>query len=207
VNRGIKARGPAPPTISDVVPLSELVKAAADGDSAAWEALVERFSGLVWSITRAYRLSPADAADVSQTTWLRLVEHLGRLREPERVGSWIATTVKNECLRVQRLAGRQVPSEDIKLETPPPDLPGADSALLTLERDAALWRAFSALSERCQALLRLLIADPPLSYEEVARILDMPIGSIGPTRQRCLDRLRRKAEVEGINTDTEGLIQ
>lgn len=181
-----------------------LVRAAAGGDQAAWDALVQRFSGLVWSIARAHRLGAADAADVSQTAWLRLVENLGRLRDPDRVGAWLATTSRNECLRVIRRSGRQVPTDldaQVDLEADEVAAPPVDTGLLTDERDAELWRAFSSISERCQALLRLLIADPSPSYEEVGALLDMPVGSIGPTRARCLDHLRRKA---GITLDPGG---
>lgn len=175
-----------------------LVRAAADGDQAAWDDLVKRFSGLVWSIARAHRLGPADAADVSQTAWLRLVENLGRIRDPERVGAWLGTTTRNECLRVIRRSGRQVPTDldaGPELEADEVAAPPPDAGLLAGERDARLWRAFAAISERCQVLLRLLITDPPPSYEEVGDILDMPLGSIGPTRARCLEHLRRKAGI------------
>lgn len=178
---------------------AELLRAAADGDRRAWDALVERFSGLVWSIARAHRLGAADAADVSQTAWLRLVENLGRIREPDRVGAWLATTTRNECLRVIRRSGRQVPT-DMDLDAEPPDTasPLADEGLLTGERDAALWRAFSAIPERCQVLLRLLISDPPPSYEEIGAALGMPVGSIGPTRARCLEHLRRRTGITSL---------
>lgn len=171
------------------------VRAAASGDDQAWSALVERFNGLVWSVARAHRLGDADAADVVQTTWLRLVEHLDRLRQPEQVGSWLATTARRECLRVLRHAARQQPYEE------PPMPPAADSpahapepAALAREASALLWRSLEQLSPRCQRLLRVLMADPPPSYQEVAVALDMPVGSIGPTRGRCLDCLRRRLQ-------------
>lgn len=183
-----------------------LVRAAAEGDQAAWDALVKRFSGLVWSIARAHRLGSADAADVCQTAWLRLVENLSRIRDPDRVGAWLAATARNECLRVIRRAGRQVPTDldaDTDLEADEDVAPPVDTGLLTGERDADLWRAFSAISERCQALLRLLITDPPQSYEDIGEQLDMPVGSIGPTRARCLDHLRRKAGITGGPGDSQ----
>src|SRR3954468_5004445 len=101
-----------PPTAG----LVELVHAAADGDQEAWDALVDRFAGLVWSIARAHRLSAADAADVSQTTWLRLVEHLGRIRDPERVGAWLAATARHEGLRVIRPPRRFLAGGDVDLD-------------------------------------------------------------------------------------------
>jgi RNA polymerase sigma factor (sigma-70 family) len=177
--------------------LAARVRAAAAGDQAAWESLVAQFASLVWSVARAHRLSDADASDVSQTTWLRLVEHLGRLRQPERVGAWLAATARNECLRVLRLSGRQVPTGE-ELEAVDEDTPPPGTGLFLSERDAALWRAFGTLDARCQALLRVLVAEPTESYEDVAAALGMPIGSIGPTRQRCLERLRRHPDVAGI---------
>lgn len=176
----------------------ELVRAAARGDRGAWDALVGRFAGLVWSIARSYRLGAADAADVSQTAWLRLVEHLDRLRDPDRVGAWLATTTRNECLRVLRRAGRLVPTDsEADLEPDDPPTPAVEAGLLAGERDAALWEAFAAISPRCQALLRLLTADPMPSYEAIGAAMGMPVGSIGPTRARCLEHLRRKAGITG----------
>jgi RNA polymerase sigma factor (sigma-70 family) len=184
-------RGEMRTAVSDV---GQLVRDAAGGDQVAWDRLVARFNGLVWSVARAHRLDSADASDVVQTTWLRLVENLGRLQDPERVGAWLATTARRECLRTLRLSARQVPTETELLPDPGTDAPLA-AALLASERDRALWDAFSGLSERCRMLLRILVADPPPSYEEVGAVLDMPIGSIGPTRARCLERLRRDESI------------
>jgi RNA polymerase sigma factor (sigma-70 family) len=181
--------------VSDV---EQLVRDAAAGDQAAWNRLVERFNGLVWAVARAHRLAGADASDVVQTTWLRLVENLDRVQDPERVGAWLATTARRECLRTLRLSARVLPTETELLPDPGTDAP-LGAALLAEERDRALWEAFGGLSERCQALLRLLVADPPPSYEDVGAALDMPIGSIGPTRQRCLERLRGLAETAGVS--------
>jgi RNA polymerase sigma factor (sigma-70 family) len=178
--------------------VAELVRAAADGDQAAWQELVDRYNGLVWSVARAHRLSTVDASDVVQTTWLRLVEHLSRLQDPERVGAWLATTARRECLRTLRHSARNLPTEEV------PEVVAetrVESALLAEERDRALWQAFGGLSERCQILLRILVADPPPSYEEIGAALDMPIGSIGPTRARCLERLRGLAEGEGVSSN------
>ena len=176
--------------------IREVVRAAAEGDAQAWNALVERFGRLVWAITRAHGLSDPDAADVSQTVWLRLAEHVGRLREPERVGAWIATTARFESLRVAKRSARCVPVDmDFDLSTAE-QAPPADGPLLDAERDAELWRAFSAMSLPCQRLLRTLIADPAPSYAEVSAALGMPVGSIGPRRARCLEHLRGNAACE-----------
>jgi RNA polymerase sigma factor (sigma-70 family) len=171
-----------------------LVRAAALGDERAWSALVDRFSKLVWAIARNHRLGADDAAEVSQTTWLRLAEHIDRLQDPSKVGAWLATTARHESLRVLRGAGRQIPMGD---NMPEPDrpAPAIDEELLRNERDRMLWQAFSRLPARDQALLRLLISDPMPSYDEIGAAMGMPVGSVGPTRARCLERLRREAEV------------
>src|SRR4051812_22136281 len=144
----------------DMSEVADLVQAAAEGDKGAWDQLVERFNGLVWSVARAHRLSPVDASDVVQTTWLRLVENLGRLQDPERVGAWLATTARRECLRILRHSARQVPTEELP-ETPVDA--ALDAALLEAERDRALWQAFGGLPERCETRLRFLVPGPPPS--------------------------------------------
>lgn len=182
--------------------IATLVHAAADGDQNAWDAIVAQFQGLVWATVRSYRLGDAESADVVQTCWLRLVEHLGGLREPERLGGWLATTARRECLRCLRTAGRSIPvDDDAVFDRAVPDAgPGLDADLLRDERDTGLWRAFGRISDRCQRLLRVLSADPAPSYEDISEAFEMPIGSIGPTRQRCLDRLRTELVAEGIVT-------
>lgn len=177
-----------------------LVRAAADGDQRAWSALVDRFSKLVWAIARNHRLSPDDASEVSQTTWLRLAEHIDRLQDPSKVGAWLATTARHESLRVLRGAGRHIPMGD---DMPEPECPtaGIDEALLRSERDSLLWRAFSRLPARDQALLRLLVSDPMPSYEEIGAAMGMRPGSVGPTRGRCLERLRREADALELAPD------
>jgi RNA polymerase sigma factor (sigma-70 family) len=175
------------------VQLEPIVRAAASGDQQAWDELVRRYSRLVWAVARTHRLSSADAADVSQTTWLRLVEHIGHLREPGAVGAWLATTARREALRILRYSARCDPREEVP-EPDTADTPELDADLLSAERDALLWRAFSRLPARDQALLRMLTTDPAPSYNEVSAATGMPIGSIGPTRARALERLRREME-------------
>jgi RNA polymerase sigma factor (sigma-70 family) len=176
---------------------SVLLRAAARGDERSWNVLVDRYSGLVWAIARNHRLSAADCDEVFQTTWLRLVEHAARLQDPAKVGGWLATTARHEALRMLRRAGRQIPMGDDMPESKNPCdcAPAPDEDLLRSERDRSLWSAFARLPERDQALLRMLTADPAPSYEEISAALDMPVGSIGPTRARCLERLRREAEL------------
>ena len=170
--------------------IRRLVAEAAEGNQAAWDDLVEGFSGLVWSVVRAHGLYGAEAADVCQTVWLRFVEHVRRLREPERAGAWLATTARHECLRVLRRRGRTTSMAD------PPEVPDVSvdadpgTKVVAGEEHELLMAALSDISAQCQQLLRLLLVDPPLSYDEISSMLDMPKGSIGPTRQRCLVRLR-----------------
>jgi RNA polymerase sigma factor (sigma-70 family) len=174
--------------------LSSLLRAAAQGDQDAWNQLVDQFNSLLWAITRAHRLGHADAADVVQVTWMRLVENLNRIRDPGHLGAWLATTARRECLRVLHNTGRTQPVEE---PPEPPARPGADSgpevAALLSERDALLQQAIGELNPRCQQLLNVLMAPEQPSYAEVSAALDLPIGSIGPTRARCLDCLRRHA--------------
>jgi RNA polymerase sigma factor (sigma-70 family) len=176
--------------------LAGRVSAAASGDQRAWDALVDQFGGLIWAVARAHRLYDADAADVAQATWLRLLEHLGRLRDPDRIGPWLATTARRECLRVLRVGGRTVLFGDEGWESESDDVAPGD-ALVLQERGSAIRRAFLALQRSDQALLRMLMADPRPSYEEIAAALDIPVGSIGPTRQRALERLRRELVSQG----------
>ena len=173
------------------------MRAASEGDEAAWAAIVNRFAGLVWAVTRAHRLPPAEAGDVAQTTWLRLVENLGRIHDPDRLGAWLATTARRECLRVIRLRGREAPTDTFDVfERSKED--AIATQLITDERDRGLRRAFQTLDRRCQALLSLLAAPDPPSYDEIGAALEMPIGAIGPTRARCLEKLRRSSELAGL---------
>ena len=178
---------------------ADLVRRAGTGDRLAWEDLVDAFAGLIWAIARNHRLSDGDAADVSQTTWLRLLENIDRLVDPSRVGAWLATTARRECLRVLGLANRHVLVDDeARLDAPDAAAPDVDAGLLLAEREEAVRVAFEQLPERCQRLLRLLMLDPPPSYEELSAALGVPIGSIGPTRGRCLKKLRDLVEEAGI---------
>lgn len=182
---------------------SALVAAAAAGDEAAWRALVDRYAGLVWSVTRAFRLSGADAADAFQNAWLRFAEHISRIERPDRVGAWLATTTRRECLQSIKASARSLVTDDMTvfelgfgddsdLAADPTAgvVLAAEQQRLDAARSAALWEAFSQLPARCRDLLRVLMATPPPSYAEVAAALDLPVGSIGPTRARCLRRLR-----------------
>jgi RNA polymerase sigma factor (sigma-70 family) len=175
--------------------VAKLVDAAARGDQRAWNRLIDAFGPMIWSVARAHRLRDADAADVAQATWVALLEHLSDIRDPARVGAWLATTARRECLRILRVGERRVLYGDDCPEHESSD-PGPGDMLLLSERDSALWRSFSRLRPSDQALLRILMADPRPAYEEISAALDIPIGSIGPTRGRALARLREELEIE-----------
>jgi RNA polymerase sigma factor (sigma-70 family) len=170
--------------------MTDLLSRIRDGDGEAWNTLTGQYTNLLWSVARSQRMSESDAADAVQTAWLRLVENLDHIRDPERIGSWLATTVRRECHDIRRRAARVVPAEPEAWDLPAEKDDPLDGALLRDERDAALWRAFGGLRQPCQRLLRVLMTDPPPSYAEVAAALDISVGSIGPTRQRCLKCLR-----------------
>src|ERR1700716_3266835 len=188
--------------IDEAARVAALVAAAAGGDEGAWSELVAHFAGLVWSVIRGYRMTAPDAAAVSQTTWLRLAEHIHKVREPERTGAWLATTAGRECLRLIRQNQRTVPSDDVFLSEVPDADPtvAPETRVLTLERDGELWDAFSELPEKAQILLRLLFADPPPSYEEISALTGMPVGSIGPTRGRYLAQLKGRMELRTLQS-------
>jgi RNA polymerase sigma factor (sigma-70 family) len=176
-----------------------LVARAAAGDQGAWDDLVERYAPLVWAICNRHRLSSHDIEDVGQTMWLRLVEQLGNLREPAALPGWIATTTQRECLRVLRAARR--PDHAVAMPDDLESLAGPEvieQEIITAETNAALRAAFAELPVRCRQLLSMLISDPPHSYSEISTVLQVPIGSIGPERGRCLQRLRRSSSLSGF---------
>jgi RNA polymerase sigma factor (sigma-70 family) len=184
-----------------VDPVPGWVRAAAAGDVRAWEQLVDRYSDLLWSICRAHRLGPDDAADVVQLTWLRLLENLGRIRDPQRLAGWLATTCRRECRGLLRRSRPVVAMAEEAIEPLLGSSPHADEPALTAVQHATLWEAFQRLSERCQQVLRALVVEPeegPPSYRLVAARLNTRPGSLGPTRARCLDQLRKLLDSDGI---------
>jgi RNA polymerase sigma factor (sigma-70 family) len=175
----------------DTAVVAGLVRRAAAGDRRSWERLVEQFERLVWSITADFRLTESDAADVVQTTWLRLLEHIDRIQHPDRVGSWLAATARNECLRSLAARKRVILTQDDEgLTGVVATEPEVDQRILADERDLLVRDALSRLPRRSQRLLELLMADPPTSYAEISNEIGLPVGSIGPTRGRCLAQLR-----------------
>jgi RNA polymerase sigma factor (sigma-70 family) len=173
--------------------LIDTVLAARAGDQAAWCRLVEEFGRLVYAVCRGFRLPSADAADVSQTVWLRLAENLDRIENPSRVGAWLATTTRRECLALLRARARFEPFDVCQLPIVDVSLGPEDDAIRR-ESISEVAAAFAQISSRCRDLLRRLVCDPDQSYQQISEALQMPIGSIGPTRLRCLTKLRRELE-------------
>ena len=175
----------------DIFDIEALVRRAAAGDKRAWNRVVDQYGRLIWSITVRFKLSESDAADVVQTTWMRLIEHIDRIEQPDRVGSWLAATARNECLR--HVAARKkivLVREDVEFDGADHHEPDVDEALLAAERAQVVREAMAHLPAQWQQLLELLMADPPISYAEISDQLGVPVGSIGPTRGRCLAKLR-----------------
>ena len=177
----------------------DLITRARDGDRQAWDALVDRYAPLIWAICRRYRLDRADAEHVGQSVWLRLLEHLEKIRDPAALAGWLATTAQRECIRVLRTRrphpARYAPyAGDV-----PDDQSGtAGQELFAAERDAALREALARLPASCQRLMALLCADPPVPYAEVSTRLGIAVGSIGSCRGRCLEKLRRDPAIAAL---------
>jgi len=178
----------------------DLVARARNGDTLAWDALVDRYAPLIWGICRRHRLSPADADDVGQSVWLRLVSQLDQIREPAALPGWLATTTRRACVRV--LCAAQAPhatSSAQDVESLPDERVGlAEQDLLAAERHAALRAAFAQLPPNGQQLISLLIADPPVPYADISARLGIPVGSIGPNRSRYLDKMRRHPAIAAL---------
>jgi RNA polymerase sigma factor (sigma-70 family) len=181
-------------------PVVALVVRARGGDERAWAALVERYAPLVWSLCRRYRLDTSDTADVGQNVWLLLVNQLGKIRDPAALPGWLATTTRRECIRVlnraqvSHAARHEPDAENIPYDQAEP----IEQGLLAAERYAALREAFTHLPPRDQQLIALLIEDPPVPYAEISARLGIPVGSIGPNRRRCLDKLRHHPAIAGL---------
>ncbi len=187
--RANKRRPPA-----DAGELERMMLAAARGEHAGWEALVQRFTARVRTVARAHRLAPHDVDDVLQTTWMRLLEHIQSVREPAALGAWLDTTARRESLRVIRGAKRERPTEqdDLGGETVEPV---AERDLIEAERRTALAAGVERLPPAQRNVIAALLAHPTLSYAEISKSMNTPIGSIGPTRARSLARLRRDREL------------
>ncbi|MFL6140866.1 MAG: RNA polymerase sigma factor [Labedaea sp.] len=197
--------GPGMPNSLEHLDVAALVALARARDQAAWQELVRRYAPLVWRVARAHRLDPADAGDVCQHTWIALAEHIATLRRPDRLAAWLATTARREALRVCAARRREARPqwwpesvEDPRREHWP------EQQVLRTARDRLLWRAFSALPDRCRELLGLLAHAPELSYAQLAAALGIKPGSVGSARGRCLHELRRRLAGLGIGAEAAG---
>ena len=182
----------------------ELIAWCLDGRETAWEELIRRYQRLVYSIPLRSGLGEDAAADVFQSVFARLLEHLGSLKDPSKLASWLITTTTRESWRVSHRRRREAPIGEGGDDDHSPrfevidDRPLPEQEQLELEAQQALRRAVDALPDRCRALIELLYyAEDRPSYEEISRRLAMPVPSIGPTRARCLEKLRRAMENEG----------
>ena len=171
--------------------VADLVAGARNGDRQAWDALVERYAPLIWSICRRYGISGPAAEDVGQHVWLHLVESLNDLRDPAALPGWISTTTRRECCRIRRVQGLVADDTQVLENLPDHHAKTVEHELLMAERHATLREAFARLPLPFQRLLALLVADPPVPYAEISARLGIPVGSIGPNRSRSLARLRR----------------
>jgi RNA polymerase sigma factor (sigma-70 family) len=168
-----------------------------DGDAVALDELVRVMTPVLWHVVRAYRLAHEVAEDVVQTTWLSLVRSKASIHEPAAVGGWLTTTARREAWKVAKASGRGIPVEDDELARRLPDEDSAEAEVVRRDGEGHLWSAVEQLSERCQALLRIVAFEHRPDYTKIATDLDMPVGSIGPTRGRCLQKLRAIIEQDG----------
>jgi RNA polymerase sigma factor (sigma-70 family) len=186
------------PSVAGEISLTDLVTKARDGDQEAWRLLVARIKNVIWKTVNGFRLGRGDAEDAFAATLFRLAEHIDTIREPERLAGWVATTARNESLAILRRNRRAMALDPTDAIT----AGDHESRLVDNELKQAIRQSFRLLSEACQQLLRLLTTDPPLAYDEIASVLDMPMGSIGPNRQRCLERLRAARPLREYTTET-----
>jgi RNA polymerase sigma factor (sigma-70 family) len=181
----------------------DLLAACLRGEQAAWDALVDRYSGLIYSIPFKYGFDDSDAADIFQSVCVTLVEKLASIRAPRGLAAWIITTTSRQCLAFARSRGREqartLPDGSPEIEPTDPDLLPEDE-LVALERQHVVRTAVNQLPENCRQLVEALFSDAHTSYEQAARQLAIPANSLGPTRTRCLEKLRRLLAAAGYTS-------
>ncbi len=171
--------------------VAEMVRAAAAGDAVAWERVVDRYVALLWAVALRHGLSHSDAADVVQNTWVRLLEHIDTVREPARIGAWLATTAQRESLRCIGHRNRMVPGGDGEaFDVHDRLLPDADEDLIRREQARAARHALDSLPATWRSLVEMLALDERPSYAEIGAELGLPVGSVGPTRGRAVRRIQ-----------------
>ncbi len=172
--------------------VADLLLRVGDGEPVAWDEIYRRYGKLVSTTVRSFRLQEADALDAVQMTWLRLAENAHRIRSPERLGGWLATTARRECLHILRQAKPAAGAIGIAPETVVDPSVGPEQRVIDADTSRTLWELVAELSPRRRTLLRTLFTDNPWSYAEVAHVAGIPPGGIGPTRARALQQLRRR---------------
>lgn len=168
-----------------------------DGEPAAMDELVRMLTPVLWHVVRAYGLERTVAEDVVQSTWLTLVRRHHTIADARAVSGWLTTTARREAWRVAQGGARLVAVDDPVLEARMPRAGSAEDDVHRTDRDRRLWNAVGTLDERCRRLLRIVAFDDRPDYAGIARDLAMPVGSIGPTRRRCLGKLRTALERDG----------
>jgi len=185
--------------------VAALVASALEGDEAAWNDLVARYAPLVTAVLRGFRLFGTDAEDVTQIVWLRMVEHLGELREPRALPKWLVVTTRNECFRALRASGRIRPFDPLTADPDRTiDHATPDEPVLVAERWQAVLAAMAELSERQRTVLWILAEDPDISYSEINKRFGIPVGSIGPTRMRAIEKLRATPAIAALSEPEAG---
>ncbi|GII86772.1 RNA polymerase sigma factor [Sphaerisporangium siamense] len=178
-------------------PRELLAAACREGDQRAWGELIKLYTPVVWSVARSFRLRAADCEDVCQLAWLRVVENIDRLREPAKFASWLVTITRREAIKHIERNRRHVPVGDYApFDDRPDDTVSVEDAVIDRWQDPRTLEAFRGLEKHHQALLAMLMHEPAMSYDEISAALDMPRGSIGPTRNRILRRLRESVRPE-----------
>ena len=177
---------------------AELVERVRVGDQHAWADLIARYGARVWTVARSQGLDRERASDVVQTVWLNLLHGVDNVREPGAIAAWLVTVARREAIRVDRMSKRVVLVDEVSFERRAAVTDDIDRAAVRSDDGALVRRAVDRLGDRCRELLRLLYSSDELSYTEIADAMQMPIGSIGPTRARCLERLRTLATAEGL---------
>jgi len=182
---------------------ADLLGRARDGDAAAWEEIVHRYSNVVCATARSFRLQDADVLDAVQMTWLRLAEYGHRVQDPERLAGWLATTARRECLHILRQQAKHAPtSVDGVAENVIDPSVGPEQRVIDNDIARTLWKLVAELSPLRRILLRALFTDNPRPYAEVARVAGIPPGGIGPTRKRALQQLRSRLNDHGLGPGT-----
>jgi RNA polymerase sigma factor (sigma-70 family) len=180
----------------------ELISLCLDGDGAAWETLIQKYRRLIHSIPVQFGFSSADVADVFQTVCVKLLEHLHEIKADKKIAGWLITTTTRHCLRIKVLRTREALSETGDFEESPEDVANIEELRLQVEQQQAIRDALAELTGRCSDLINLLYLEvEPPSYQEIGQRLNMPVASIGPTRARCLEKLKTILIRRGINPE------